>query len=69
MTVFYDENARHMPDPEHSCDEDRFVLIGMSARLRIVVVCHCYRKGESVIRIISARKATKQERFSYERTL
>jgi len=68
-SVFYDENGLHMPDPEHSRDEDRFVLIGMSQRIRMVVVCHCYRKNDSIIRLISARKATKQERSSYERNL
>jgi uncharacterized DUF497 family protein len=69
MTVFYDSNARHMSDPDHSEKEDRFVLLGMSARLRILVVCHCYRKSASMIRIISARKATKQERITYEMAL
>ena len=66
-TVFYDENALHISDPDHSPEEDRFVLLGVSARLRILVVCHCYRKGESLIRIISARKATRQETIIYER--
>ena len=69
VTVFYDESARHMPDLDHSDDEDRFVLLGMSARLRILVVCHCYRKGDSVIRVISARKANKKEKIIYERAL
>ena len=64
-TVFYDENARLMSDPDHSHDEDRFVMIGMSAKLRTLVVCHCYRRGDSVIRIISARKATKREQGLY----
>ena len=68
-SVFYDENGLHMPDPDHSSDEDRFVLIGMSQHIRMVVVCHCYRKNDSIIRLISARKATKQERSSYERNL
>ena len=68
-SVFYDENGLHMPDPDHSRDEDRFVLIGMSQQIRMVVVCHCYRKNDSIIRLISARKATKQERKSYERNL
>ena len=68
-SVFYDENGLHIPDPDPSRDEDRFVLIGTSQRIRMVVVCHCYRKNDSIIRLISARKATKQERNSYERNL
>jgi hypothetical protein len=54
-----------MRDPEHSDDEDRFVLLGLSTRARLLVVCHCYRKGDDVIRIISARKADKSERGQY----
>jgi uncharacterized protein len=65
-TIFYDDNARIDHDPDHSQDEDRFILLGMSARLRILVVCHCYRSGDEEIRLISARKATKQERKQYE---
>ena len=65
-TAFYDENAIEVPDPDHSDDEDRFLLLGLSARLRVLVVCHCLREGESVIRIISARKATKKEIGHYE---
>jgi len=64
-TVFYDESAAFYHDPEHSDDEDRFILLGMSARLRVVVVCHCFRQSESVIRIISARKATSRESSEY----
>jgi uncharacterized DUF497 family protein len=64
-TAFLDENARLMRDPEHSDDEDRFVLLGLSTRARLLVVCHCYRKGDDVIRIISARKADKSERGQY----
>jgi len=64
-TVFYDENARLIPDPEHSEQEERFILMGMSTRLKMLVVCHCYRESEEVIRIISARKATKQEASFY----
>ena len=64
-SVFYDENARLINDPDHSDDEDRFILFGLSSTLRLVVVCHCYRNKESVIRIISARKATANERKSY----
>jgi hypothetical protein len=52
-------------DPDHSSDEDRFILLGLSARLRLLVVCHSYRKSDEVIRIISARKATKREQKQY----
>ena len=64
-TVFHDENARIIADPEHSEQEERFILMGMSAGLKMLVVCHCYRESEEVIRIISARKATKQEASFY----
>lgn len=66
-TVFYDEYARVIYDPLHSEEEDRFVILGLSFKLRLLVVCHCYRESDSVIRIISARKATKKEEASYER--
>ena len=59
--MFYDKNARIIADPEHSQDEDRFIILGLSSALRLLVVCHCYRKNDEVIRIISARKATKNE--------
>jgi uncharacterized DUF497 family protein len=64
-SAFLDENARVMPDPEHSDQEDRFVLLGLSASLRILVVCHCYREDGSVIRIISARRADREEQRQY----
>lgn len=64
-TVFHDENARLIPDPEHSEEEDRFILMGLSTGVKMLVVCHCYRESEQVIRIISARKATKQEMSFY----
>ncbi len=64
-TVFYDEHARLIDDPDHSGDEDRFILLGVSASLRLLVVCHCYRSAGSVIRLISARKATKAEARFY----
>ena len=64
-TVFYDENARLIHDPYHSAQEDRFVLLGLSSQFRILVVCHCYRGKEGSIRIISARKADKQEQKQY----
>jgi uncharacterized DUF497 family protein len=65
LTIFADENALLLPDHEHSTEEDRSFLMGFSASLRILVVCHCYRRSEEVIRIISARKATKLERADY----
>lgn len=64
-TVFHDENARLIPDPEHSEEEDRFILMGLSTGVKMLVVCHCYRESEQVIRIISARKATKREMSFY----
>ena len=60
QTILYDENAKFMADPDHSTQEDRFVILGMSFRLRIMVVCRCYRENPDVIRIITARKATKK---------
>ena len=68
-SVFYDENALIIGDPEHSDNEDRFVLLGMSGKLRVLVVCHCYRESNEVIRIISARRADKSEREEYFRRL
>ncbi len=64
-TVFLDENAVWYFDPDHSDDEDRFLILGMSFTLRVFVVCHCYRASDSMIRIISARKADKQEQTNY----
>jgi uncharacterized DUF497 family protein len=64
-SAFLDENARVMPDPEHSDEEDRFVLLGLSTSLRILVVCHCFREDGSVVRIISARKADREEQRQY----
>ena len=64
-TTFSDENAVLVSDPDHSDDEDRFILLGMSWALRVLVVCHCYRETSEIIRIISARKATKAERAQY----
>ena len=65
QTVFLDENAMRFFDPDHSQDEDRFLMLGMSCALRVLVVCHCYRESDSVIRIISARKADKREQSEY----
>ena len=64
-TVFYDVNALVIDDPEHSQDEERFIILGMSNKPSLLVVCHCYRQSETVIRIISARKATKTETNQY----
>ena len=64
-TVFIDELGRLIPDPDHSNDEDRFILIGMSSQVRLLIVCHCVRNTD-IIRIISARKAEKHERKQYE---
>lgn len=65
QTAFSDEHALLIDDPDHSSNEDRFILLGMSAGLRVLVVCHCYRKSDEVVRIISARKATRAERKQY----
>jgi uncharacterized DUF497 family protein len=65
-SVFFDENALLRSDDDHSDDEDRFVLLGLSAQLRTLVVCHCYRQQDEVIRVISARKANSFERGQYE---
>lgn len=65
QTVFTDDDALLIPDPDHAETEDRFILLGVSTALRALVVCHCYRHG-SVIRIISARKADRAERRQYE---
>jgi len=65
QTVFSDPNARMIFDPEHSGDEDRFILLGISSGLRLLVVCHCYIEDDMVIRIISARKANKNEQKQY----
>ena len=64
-SVFLDDQALLIGDPEHSDDEDRFILLGLSARIRILVVCHCYRESDSEIRLISARKADRTERKEY----
>ncbi len=64
-TAFADENARLKHDPDHSQDEDRFILLGFSAKLRLLVVAHAWREDETEIRIISARKAIRKERKQY----
>ena len=65
QSVFVDENALMIYDPDHSGNEDRFILLGLSASIRLMVVCHCYREDDDIIRIISARKATHMEQKRY----
>lgn len=65
QTVFYDDEALVINDPEHSEEEERFIVLGLSNKANLLVVCHCYRASETVIRIISARKATKTESQYY----
>jgi uncharacterized DUF497 family protein len=62
---FSDEYAQEYYDPDHSADGDRFLLLGLSAQLRVLVVCHCFRESETLIRIVSARKADRQEQQDY----
>ena len=66
-TVFFDEHARLISDPDHSEVEERFILLGFSVQLRILVVSHCYREPENTIRIISARPANRYEQQQYQR--
>ncbi|QTA83781.1 Putative toxin-antitoxin system, toxin component, type II BrnT [Desulfonema limicola] len=65
QTVFYDEHAVEYDDPDHSDYENRFILMGLSQKFRVLVICYCYQNNESIIRIISARKATKKEQKLY----
>ena len=64
-TVFYDEHALLIDDPDHSETEERFIILGNSYAANLLVVCHCYRESETVIRIISARRATRNESKQY----
>jgi uncharacterized DUF497 family protein len=64
-TVFADEFARLIPDPDHSETEDRFILLGLSKNVRLIMVCHCYRGEDEVVRILSARKADRTESKHY----
>ena len=66
-TVFYDMEAIVIDDPEHSEEEERFIILGLSEKTKLLVVCHCYRETETIIRIISARKATKTESKQYSK--
>jgi uncharacterized DUF497 family protein len=68
-TLFFDEDTKVAPDPEHSDREERFLAIGFSTKQRLLLVAHCYRESEEVIRIISARKLTKTERAQFEEGL
>ena len=65
QTVFSDERARLIDDPDHSDEEERFILLGLSSSLRVLVVVHCYRAKGNIIRIISACKATREEQRHY----
>ncbi len=65
-TAFYDDYASILEDPDHSGDEERFLLLGMSGALRVLLVVHCVREAGSVIRLVSARKATRSERAQYD---
>ena len=65
-TVFADEHALLIDDPDHSATEARFVLLGLSVRFRVLLVVHSYRESDAVIRIISARRASKPERRRYD---
>ena len=65
-SVFYDEQAIEFYDDKHSEWEDRFLMLGLSKKLNLLIVCHCYREADNKIRIISARKATKNESKHYK---
>lgn len=65
QSVFYDEFAVQFFDEAHSSDEDRFLMLGLSAMARLLIVCHCEREDGDVLRIISARRATARERQLY----
>jgi len=65
QTVFYDPDALVISDPDHSIDEDRFLILGFSIELNLLIVSHCYRESDEVIRIISARTATRNEERQY----
>lgn len=64
-TAFYDENAIQFYDPDHSEEEDRFILLGLSLKPQVLVVCNCFREHETVVRIISARQADRDEELEY----
>jgi len=66
-SVFFDEHALLIADPDHSETEDRFVLLGLSAKLRLLLVCHCFEVDDNLIRVISCRKANRKEMSLYQR--
>ena len=66
-SVFFDEYALLIADPDHSDNEDRFVLLGLSAKLRLLLVCHCFEVDDGLIRVISCRKASRKEKPLYRR--
>ena len=66
-TMFFDDRAILFDDPEHSIDEDRLLLLGMGETAKVCIVCHCYKESDTVIRIISARQATRKEEQRYVR--
>ena len=66
-TVFEDEQGILFDDPDHSAEEERFILLGISSTTKLLIVCHCYRAEDGIIRIISARKATRSESMQYEK--
>jgi len=65
-SVFYDDHAKYRDDPDHSEGEERFIILGLSKKANLLVVCHCYRASNTIIRIFSARKATPAETRQYE---
>ena len=65
QTVFSDENGLLLDDPDHSLEEERYVILGMSSKLRLLVISHTYRREDLIVRIISARKATRMEQRQY----
>ncbi|HOU49724.1 MAG TPA: BrnT family toxin [Smithella sp.] len=65
QTVFSDENGLLLDDPDHSLEEERYVILGMSSKLRLLVISHTYRREDLIVRIISARKATRMEQKQY----
>ena len=64
-TVFGDDNSTMLEDENHSDGEERFWVIGFSKNMRLLTICHCLRESDSIIRIISARRATKPEMRKY----
>lgn len=65
QTAFFDEDGLLIADPDHSEDEERFILLGATAAAKLVVICHCCRGEDDAIRLISARRATRKERATY----